>query len=123
NARWRRYFAPQPSARSRLLDHWLSRPPGPRRPPLRPPTGAAPCRSRREPERWIPIGDQEEGVGNDAVVPADHALDELEKSPGIPAGEQDGEPRDDRHEQRRDLQEEQHDVVRDREQPLPQGPP
>jgi hypothetical protein len=29
-------------------------------------------------EWWVAVGDQQERVGGDAVVPADHALDEVE---------------------------------------------
>jgi hypothetical protein len=52
-----------------------------------------------------------EGVGAHPVVPADHALDEVEQRARVVAGEEDREPGDDRGDQRADGEEEQHDVV------------
>jgi hypothetical protein len=38
-------------------------------------------------EGRVAVGDQKEGVGSDAVVPADHALDELEEGARIATGD------------------------------------
>src|ERR1700722_20689292 len=64
-----------------------------------------------QPEGRVPIRDQGERVGDDAVVPAENAFDEAEYAARVEAGEQDGEPGHDHYEERRDVQEEQHDVV------------
>src|SRR5215469_6875498 len=61
--------------------------------------------SRRQPERRVPVGDQDERVGGDPVVPAEYAFDEAEYVTGITAGEQDREPGHDHREERGDFQE------------------
>src|SRR5260370_30387594 len=68
-------------------------------------------RLRAEPKGRVPVGHQDEGVGEDPVVPADDALHELEQAPGVVPAEQDGEPGDNHHHDQRNMQEEQHDVV------------
>src|SRR5712691_6918274 len=74
-------------------------------------------------EGRVLIRDQEERVGDDAVVPAKNAFDEGEYAARVAAGEQDSEPGHDHCEERRDVQEEQHDVVRDGQQPFDQRQP
>ena len=74
-------------------------------------------------EGRVLICDQDERVGDDAVVPAEDAFDEGEYAARVTAGEQDSEPGHDHREERRDVQEEQHDVVRDRQQPFDKGQP
>ena len=49
-------------------------------------------RSGVQPERRVAIGDQDEGVRDDAVVPADHPLHVPEGSARVAAGEHDREP-------------------------------
>ena len=48
---------------------------------------------RAQAEGRVLVGDQDERVGDDAVAPADDALDEVEQAPRVAAGEQDREPR------------------------------
>jgi len=62
-------------------------------------------------------------VGPDPVLPANHALDLVEQRARVTAGEEDREPRADGGQKRADRQEEQHDVVGDRQQPLDQRQP
>jgi hypothetical protein len=50
-------------------------------------------------------------------------IDEAKHSSGVAAGEQDGEPRHDDDHERGDVQEEQHHVVGERQQPLHQRQP
>jgi hypothetical protein len=66
---------------------------------------------RAQPKRRVLVGDQDERVGNDPVVPADDALHEIKHSPRVVPGEQDGEPGDYHHHNHRDVQEREHDVV------------
>jgi hypothetical protein len=58
--------------------------------PDRPQPSLAACGagSWRQPERRVPIGDQDKRVGGDPVVPAEYAFDEAEYATGITAGEQ-----------------------------------
>ena len=56
-------------------------------------------------------------------MPAEYAFDEAEYATRVTAGEQDREPGHDHREERSDLQEEQHDVVRDGQQPFDQRQP
>ena len=56
-------------------------------------------------------------------MPAEYAFDEAEYARRITAGEQDREPGYDHREERGYLQEEQHDVVRDGQQPFDQRQP
>src|SRR5216683_3374680 len=67
---------------------------------------------RAQPKRRVLVGDQEERVGKDPVVPPDDPLHEIEHPPGVVPGEQDSEPGDDHHHHHRDVQEREHDVVR-----------
>src|SRR5437588_9128145 len=71
-----------------------------------------------QPKRWVPISDQEDRVGSDPAIPTDDALHELEYPPRIVPGEQDGEPGDNHHHDHGNVQEEQHHVVGDGQEPL-----
>src|ERR1700744_4046520 len=71
-------------------------------------------------ERRVAVGDQQEGIRRDAVVPPEHALDEVKQRPRVTTREEDRKPGDDGGDQRTDREEEEHDVVRDREEPLDQ---
>src|SRR5262249_19450017 len=62
-------------------------------------------------ERWITVGDQQEGVGTYAVVPADHALDVVKQRAGVAPSEQNREPGEDGCEEHADREDDQHDVV------------
>src|SRR5215471_7571777 len=62
-----------------------------------PPEFAGRLRSLSQTEQWVVVGHQHQGIGNDPVMPADNAFDEVEHAPWIPAGEQNGEPGDDHH--------------------------
>src|SRR5207302_7116651 len=72
---------------------------------------------RGEPEGWIDVG-QQVHVGLHAVGPAVEADDEVSKPFRPPPGDQDGEEADDAAEGDANREEQQHDVVRDGEQPL-----
>ena len=75
-------------------------------------------------ERRVAVGAQGTvGVVADPPRPAQHPQVEAEQRAGVAAGEQDREERDDGDDSERDPQEEQHDVVRDRQQPLDQPQP
>jgi hypothetical protein len=79
---------------------------------------------RRQRERWIAVGGERAvGVERHAPAPAQDADVELEDAARIAAGDQDREEGDDRQPDEREPQEEQHDVVRDGEQPLDQPQP
>lgn len=67
--------------------------------------------SRAQAERRVLVGDERQRVADHPVVPPDHALDEAEQAPRVPAGEEDGEPRPDHRRDRRDVEEEEDDVV------------
>src|SRR6266851_3422406 len=58
-----------------------------------------------QPEWRVTIGDQDERVPEDAVVPANHALHVVEDAARIAPGEQDGEPGDDDRDHCADMQE------------------
>jgi hypothetical protein len=89
-----------------------------------PPSGGPTCRSlRREAEGRVLVGGEHERVGADAVAPAQHAGHVVEEPAREPAREEDREPRHDRDDQHADVEEEEHDVVRNREQPLDQRQP
>jgi hypothetical protein len=63
------------------------------------------------------------GVVADAPAPAQDADVELEDGPRVAAGEQDRAERDDRRRDEGDPEEDEHDEVRDREQPLDEPAP
>src|SRR4051812_39410005 len=64
-----------------------------------------------EAERRVFVRDEGERVRDDAVVPAGHALHELEEAARVATCEEDREPREDHDEERRDAHEEEQDVV------------
>jgi hypothetical protein len=68
-----------------------------------------------EAEWRVAIGDEQEGVGPDAVVPADYAFDEVKQRAWVATGGQDREPGHDGGKERGDREEEEHDVVGDRQ--------
>src|SRR5207247_3622788 len=76
-----------------------------------------------EPERWILVRNEGERVPEDSVVPASDAHDEVERAARIAAGEEDREPRVDDDGEGREAEEQEHDVVRDREDPLDERKP
>ena len=77
-----------------------------------------------ERERRVAVGTQRAvRVVRDAPGPAQHADVEIEDAPRIATGEQDREEGDDRQHGEGDPEEEQHDEVRDREQPLHEPEP
>jgi len=49
-------------------------------------------RSRGEPERWVAVGDEGEGVADDPVVPSHDADHEVEEALRVATGEDDGDP-------------------------------
>jgi hypothetical protein len=63
----------------------------------------------------VAIGDEQEGVGPDTVVPADHALDEVKQRAWVTAGEENREPGHDGGEERGDRKSDEQDVVGDRQ--------
>ncbi len=63
------------------------------------------------------------GVADDSVCPAEHADHEVEEAAWVAAGEEDREPCDDHHDDGGEPEEDEHDVVRDREQPLDERKP
>src|SRR5262249_27793868 len=69
--------------------------------------------SRLQPKGRVAIRNQDERIRQHPVVPADHAFDEVEQAARVNAGEQDREPDEDDHEEGGDVEEEEHDVVRD----------
>ena len=77
-----------------------------------------------ERERRIPVGaERAVRVERDPPRPAEHPDVEVEDPARIPPGEEDREERDHRQYEEREPQEGQHDVVRDREQPLDEPEP
>ena len=75
-------------------------------------------------ERRVPVGTQRPvRVVRDAPGPAQHAEVEVEDASRVATGEQDREEGDDREHGEGDPEEEQHDEVRNREQPLHQPEP
>src|SRR5881394_403712 len=80
-------------------------------------------RLRLQPKRWVLVGDQREGVADDAVVPAKRALHEGEEAARVTAGEEDCEPGEYHREEDADREEEEDEVVGDGEQPLDQWEP
>ena len=75
-------------------------------------------------ERRVVVGAQPAvRVVGDPPGPAQHADVEVEDRPGVAAGEQDRDQRDDRQHDEGQPQEGQHDEVGDREQPLDQPEP
>src|SRR5260370_34949335 len=76
-----------------------------------------------EPEGWIDIGHEREGIAVDAVSPSKHADHEVEETPRIGAGEEDGKPSDDDRYQGPYGKKEENDVVRDAKHPLDQWQP
>src|SRR5260370_40281770 len=76
-----------------------------------------------EPEGWIDIGHEREGIAVDAVSPSKHADHEVEKTPRIRSGEEDGKPSDDDRYQGPYEKKEEKDVVRDGKEPLDQRQP
>src|SRR5665213_196192 len=76
-----------------------------------------------EAERRVAIGDQHVGVRDHAVRPAADADEEVEHPAREATGEEDHEPSGDHDEERGDVEEEQHHVVWDRQQPLDQRQP
>jgi hypothetical protein len=61
---------------------------------------------RSQPKRRVLVGDQDERVGDDPVVPANDALHKIKHPFRIKPGEQDSEPGDDHNHDRRDVQKE-----------------
>src|SRR5215470_9436241 len=78
------------------------------------------ARSLAQAERRIPVGDENERVPGDAVVPSDDSLHEVEDPARVVPSEHDREPRHDDSEEHPDIQEDQHDVMRDGQEPLHQ---
>ena len=77
-----------------------------------------------ERERRVAVGAQRAvRVERHAPGPAQHAEVEVEDAPRVAAGEQDREEGDDREHDEGDPEEEQHDVVRNRQQPLHEPEP
>ena len=74
-----------------------------------------------EAERWVLIRHEYEGVCDDAVPPAQDSEHEVEETARVATGEEDRKPGDDHGDDCTDRQEEEHDVVGDREQPLDEG--
>src|SRR6266700_6684518 len=64
-----------------------------------------------QPKWWVLVGDQDERVGDNPVMPTHDTLHEVEHPLRIVLGEQNGEPGDDYHHNGRDVQKEQHYVV------------
>src|SRR6266516_1653390 len=79
--------------------------------------------SRAQLEGRVAVGDEDQRVADDAVVPPEHALDVVEYRARIAAAEEDRKPRPDDGEERYDVQEEEHDVVRNGKQPLHERQP
>jgi len=79
--------------------------------------------SSGEAEGRVLVCHQGDGVADDPVVPADHALHEVEDSPRVPAGEQDREPRDDHHDDGGEVEKREHDEVGDGHEDLHQRKP
>src|SRR6266536_2546949 len=52
---------------------------------------------RAQPKWRVLVGDQDDRVGDNPVVPADDALHEIKQASGVVPGEQDGEPGEDHH--------------------------
>lgn len=67
-----------------------------------------------ETERRVLVGHEDHRVADYTVVPADHAGDEVEDPSRVAAGEKNREPRGDHREDRADVEEEEHDVMRGR---------
>src|SRR4051794_10101174 len=85
-------------------------------------------RSRRnlplaEREGRVAIRHQDEGIAQDAVVPADHPRYKVEHAARVTPREENREPRDDHDDDHRQVEKEQRDVVRDGEEPLDQWQP
>src|SRR6266542_882972 len=97
----------------------------PRRPsrPTGPYSTASRPSSRAQPKRRVLVRHQDERVRARAVAPAQHSKHEIEQPAGVAAGKEEREPRDDNRHEHREPEEEQHDVVRDREQPLHEREP
>ncbi len=76
-----------------------------------------------QPEWWVLIGDEEEGVGLDSQPPAKDPFDEVEQTAWVLPGEQHRKPGDGHCDGGANREEDQHDVVRNREQPLDQWQP
>src|SRR5690348_4471414 len=89
----------------------------------RPISSNANAASGTQPKWWVLVSDQDKCVGNDPVVPADNALDEMEHSPGIVPSEQDGEPCDDHRHDRCDIEKREHDEVGNGQKPLDERKP
>src|SRR5215207_5868155 len=74
-------------------------------------------------ERGVAVRNQDERIAHHAVVPTDHSLDEVEDAARVAPAEEDREPGDEHHDDHRQVEEEQRDVVRDGEQPLDEREP
>src|SRR5215208_3016104 len=80
-------------------------------------------RQRFEAERRIDVGDEDERIGDDAVVPAQDPLDEVEDAARVAAREEDREPGADYREDDPDVEEDEDDEVRDGQKPLDERQP
>ena len=77
-----------------------------------------------ERERRVAVGaERAVGVEGDPPRPAQHADVEVEDASRVAAGEEDREERDDRQHEKAQPEEDEHDVVRDREEPLDEPEP
>ncbi len=74
-------------------------------------------------ERRVLICDEQESIRLDAQAPPAHPHDEVEQSSRVSAGEEDREPSEYHGEECDDRQQRQHNVVRDRQEPLDQRQP
>src|SRR5579864_323706 len=79
--------------------------------------------SWRDAERRIPVGGEEKRVGRHPKRPAEDADDKVKERPRIAACKKDREPRQDDTAYRGEAHEDQHDVVRQREDPLDERQP
>ena len=76
-----------------------------------------------EPEGGVTVCYQEEGIGCNPNGPAHGAYDEIERSCGIAAGEQDDDSGEEHQDHDCQSHENQHNVVRYGQKPLYQGEP
>ena len=77
-----------------------------------------------ERERWVPVGaERSVRVEGDTPRPAEHSEVEVEDAARVATRDEDREERDDRQHQEGEPEEREHDVVRDREQPLHEPEP
>ena len=76
-----------------------------------------------EAERWVAVGKQQERVRVDSQAPPANSDHEIEKGPRIASSDQNREPGDHHRHNRGEPQHQQHDVVRNRQQPLHEWQP